>query len=41
MVWYGMVPLLPPVSQSLRPGGGFRTGLRLSAVRHQAAGQQQ
>jgi hypothetical protein len=26
--------LLPPVSQSLRPGGGFRTGLRLSAVRH-------
>jgi hypothetical protein len=33
MVWYGMVPLLPPGPQSLRPGGGSWIGRRLSMLR--------
>jgi hypothetical protein len=32
-VWYGMVPLLPPGPQSLRPGGGGWIGRRLSMLR--------
>jgi hypothetical protein len=33
MVWYGMVPLLPPGPQSWRPGGGSWIGGRLSVLR--------
>jgi hypothetical protein len=33
MVWYGMVPLLPPGPQSLRPGGGSWIGHQLSMLR--------
>jgi hypothetical protein len=33
MVWYGMVPLLPPGPQSLRPSGGSWIGRRLSMLR--------
>jgi hypothetical protein len=33
VVWYGMVPLLPPGPQSLRPGGGSWIGRRLSMLR--------
>jgi hypothetical protein len=33
MVWYGMVPLLPPEPQSLRPGGGSWIGRQLSMLR--------
>jgi hypothetical protein len=33
MVRYGMVPLLPPGPQSLRPGGGSWIGRQLSMLR--------
>jgi hypothetical protein len=33
VVWYGMVPLLPPGPQSLRPGGGSWIGRQLSMLR--------
>jgi hypothetical protein len=33
LVWYGMVPLLPPGPQSLRPGGGSWIGRQLSMLR--------
>jgi hypothetical protein len=33
MFWYGMVPLLPPGSQSMQPGGGSWAGRRLSMLR--------
>jgi hypothetical protein len=36
MVWYGMVPLLPPGPQSLRPGGGSWIGRQQSQNRSAA-----
>jgi hypothetical protein len=33
MEWYGMVPLLPPGPQSLRPSGGSWIGRQLSMLR--------